>query len=60
MVVQYWKQKGISGFIVFKYRLRRLEGQPTLTTSKVTIRHQLFSTVDPTASLYTVEDKEDR
>ncbi|OMO72415.1 hypothetical protein COLO4_27624 [Corchorus olitorius] len=34
-VVQYWEQKGISGFTVFKYRLRRLEGQPTLTTSQV-------------------------
>ncbi|WRX21711.1 SET domain - like 10 [Theobroma cacao] len=34
-VVKYWAEKGISGFTVFKYRLRRLEGQPTLTTSQV-------------------------
>ncbi|KAF2322964.1 hypothetical protein GH714_032477 [Hevea brasiliensis] len=34
-VVQYWAEKGISGFTVFKYRLRRLEGQPTLTTNQV-------------------------
>ncbi|XVF59943.1 hypothetical protein PTKIN_Ptkin08bG0002400 [Pterospermum kingtungense] len=34
-VVQYWAEKGISGFTVFKYRLKRLEGQPTLTTSQV-------------------------
>ncbi|XVF57692.1 hypothetical protein PTKIN_Ptkin07bG0002400 [Pterospermum kingtungense] len=34
-VVEHWKEKGISGFIVFKYRLRRVEGQPTLTTSQV-------------------------
>ncbi|XVF16103.1 hypothetical protein REPUB_Repub10bG0002400 [Reevesia pubescens] len=34
-VVQYWAEKGISGFTVFKYRLKRLEGQSTLTTSQV-------------------------
>ncbi|KAJ8773101.1 hypothetical protein K2173_028278 [Erythroxylum novogranatense] len=34
-VVQYWAEKGISGFNVFKYRLRRLEGQPLLTTNQV-------------------------
>ncbi|KAK8716906.1 hypothetical protein V6N13_044197 [Hibiscus sabdariffa] len=34
-VVQYWAEKGISGFTVFKYRLRRLEGQPILTTNQV-------------------------
>ncbi|EEF49335.1 histone-lysine n-methyltransferase, suvh, putative [Ricinus communis] len=34
-VVQYWAEKGISGFTVYKYRLRRLEGQPTLTTNQV-------------------------
>ncbi|XVF13830.1 hypothetical protein REPUB_Repub09cG0002100 [Reevesia pubescens] len=38
-VVQYWAEKGISGFTVFKYRLRRLEGQPTLTTSQVQFTH---------------------
>ncbi|RXH69693.1 hypothetical protein DVH24_037477 [Malus domestica] len=34
-VVQYWAEKGISGFTVFKYRLRRMEGQPVLTTNQV-------------------------
>ncbi|KAG2709923.1 hypothetical protein I3843_04G001400 [Carya illinoinensis] len=34
-VVQYWAEKGISGFTVYKYRLRRLEGQPILTTNQV-------------------------
>ncbi|KAF9606708.1 hypothetical protein IFM89_027752 [Coptis chinensis] len=34
-VVQYWAEKGVSGFTVFKYRLRRIEGQPVLTTSQV-------------------------
>lgn len=34
-VVQYWAEKGLSGFTVFKYRLRRLEGQPILTTNQV-------------------------
>eukprot|EP01018_Ginkgo_biloba_P017388 Gb_31631 [translate_table: standard] len=34
-VVQYWAEKGLSGFTVFKFRLRRLEGQPVLTTDQV-------------------------
>lgn len=34
-VVQYWAEKGLSGFTVFKYRLRRMEGQPILTTNQV-------------------------
>ncbi|KAE8735122.1 Histone-lysine N-methyltransferase, H3 lysine-9 specific SUVH4 [Hibiscus syriacus] len=34
-VVQYWAEKGISGFTVFKYQLRRLEGQSILTTNQV-------------------------
>lgn len=34
-VVKYWAEKGISGFTVFKYRLKRLEGQPLLTTNQV-------------------------
>ncbi|XP_048433651.1 histone-lysine N-methyltransferase, H3 lysine-9 specific SUVH4 isoform X2 [Pyrus x bretschneideri] len=34
-VVQYWAEKGLSGFTVFKYRLRRIEGQPVLTTNQV-------------------------
>ncbi|XP_044466136.1 histone-lysine N-methyltransferase, H3 lysine-9 specific SUVH4-like isoform X2 [Mangifera indica] len=38
-VEQYWAEKGISGFTVFKYRLRRLEGQPILTTNQVHFAH---------------------
>lgn len=34
-VIKYWAEKGISGFTVFKFRLRRLEGQPILTTNQV-------------------------
>ncbi|XP_020218226.1 histone-lysine N-methyltransferase, H3 lysine-9 specific SUVH4 [Cajanus cajan] len=34
-VVNYWAEKGISGFTVYKFRLRRLEGQSTLTTNQV-------------------------
>ncbi|KAJ7971785.1 histone-lysine N-methyltransferase, H3 lysine-9 specific SUVH4 [Quillaja saponaria] len=34
-VVTYWAEKGISGFTVFKYRLRRVDGQPLLTTNQV-------------------------
>ncbi|CAH9116891.1 unnamed protein product [Cuscuta epithymum] len=34
-VVNYWAEKGISGFTVFKFRLKRLEGQPPLTTNQV-------------------------
>ncbi|KAK3138901.1 hypothetical protein QOZ80_5AG0374900 [Eleusine coracana subsp. coracana] len=34
-VVNYWPQQGAQGNLVFKYRLRRLEGQPPLTTSQV-------------------------
>ncbi|TKY62973.1 Histone-lysine N-methyltransferase, H3 lysine-9 specific SUVH4 [Spatholobus suberectus] len=38
-VVNYWAEKGISGFTVYKFRLRRLEGQPTLTTNQVYFTH---------------------
>lgn len=34
-VVKYWAEKGVSGFTVFKFRLKRLEGQPDLTTNQV-------------------------
>ncbi|GAU47716.1 hypothetical protein TSUD_325060 [Trifolium subterraneum] len=34
-VVNYWAEKGISGFTVYKFRLRRIDGQPTLTTQQV-------------------------
>ncbi|RZC91601.1 hypothetical protein C5167_027665 [Papaver somniferum] len=34
-VVGYWAEKGVSGYTIFKYRLKRLEGQPILTTNQV-------------------------
>ncbi|CAN8256404.1 unnamed protein product [Cochlearia groenlandica] len=34
-VIEYWAEKGFSGFTVFKYRLKRVEGQPELTTNQV-------------------------
>ncbi|KAI3717591.1 hypothetical protein L1987_69307 [Smallanthus sonchifolius] len=34
-VVKYWAEKGVSGFTVYKFRLKRMEGQPSLTTEQV-------------------------
>ncbi|CAN6811012.1 unnamed protein product [Brassica oleracea] len=34
-VVKYWAEKGVSGFTVYKYQLKRKEGQPELTTNQV-------------------------
>ncbi|XP_024522726.1 histone-lysine N-methyltransferase, H3 lysine-9 specific SUVH4 [Selaginella moellendorffii] len=34
-VVDYWAERGISGFKVYKFKLRRCEGQPALTTEQV-------------------------
>ncbi|XP_059640250.1 histone-lysine N-methyltransferase, H3 lysine-9 specific SUVH4-like [Cornus florida] len=34
-VSNFWAEKGVSGFTVFKFRLQRLEGQPLLTTDQV-------------------------
>ncbi|XP_055804982.1 histone-lysine N-methyltransferase, H3 lysine-9 specific SUVH4 isoform X2 [Solanum dulcamara] len=34
-IVNYWAEKGISGFTVYKFRLKRIEGQPVLTTNQV-------------------------
>ncbi|KAF6156723.1 hypothetical protein GIB67_010995 [Kingdonia uniflora] len=34
-VVKHWVEYGVSKFIVHKYRLRRLGGQPALTTNQV-------------------------
>ncbi|XP_015063424.1 histone-lysine N-methyltransferase, H3 lysine-9 specific SUVH4 isoform X1 [Solanum pennellii] len=34
-VVNYWAEKGISGFTVYKFRLKRIKGQPVLTTNQV-------------------------
>lgn len=34
-IIDYWAERGLSGFTVFKFRLRRLEGQPVLTTDQV-------------------------
>lgn len=38
-VVDYWADKGVSGFTVYKFRLKRLEGQPPLTTKEVSFTH---------------------
>ncbi|KAF3339001.1 histone-lysine N-methyltransferase, H3 lysine-9 specific SUVH4-like protein [Carex littledalei] len=35
MVTDYWPEKGLQKFIVYKYKLKRLEGQKQLTTSQV-------------------------
>ncbi|XAR52062.1 Histone-lysine N-methyltransferase [Bertholletia excelsa] len=34
-VVKYWAEKGVSGFTVYKFQLKRLEGQPLLITNQV-------------------------
>uniref|UniRef100_A0A7N0T7Q8 Uncharacterized protein n=1 Tax=Kalanchoe fedtschenkoi TaxID=63787 RepID=A0A7N0T7Q8_KALFE len=34
-VVKYWPEQGLSGFTVYKYKLRRLNGQASLTTNQV-------------------------
>ncbi|KQK11317.1 hypothetical protein BRADI_2g59430v3 [Brachypodium distachyon] len=34
-VVDDWVQNGVQGHVVFKYKLKRIEGQPSLTTSEV-------------------------
>lgn len=34
-VHRYWAEEGVSGFTVYKFRLKRLDGQPTLTTNQV-------------------------
>ncbi|XP_072965269.1 histone-lysine N-methyltransferase, H3 lysine-9 specific SUVH4 isoform X3 [Typha angustifolia] len=34
-VEDYWPEKGLSGFTVYRYRLKRLEGQKSLTTTQV-------------------------
>ncbi|WOL03754.1 histone-lysine N-methyltransferase, H3 lysine-9 specific SUVH4 [Canna indica] len=34
-VVKYWAEKGVRGYTVYKYKLRRLKGQPRLTTNLV-------------------------
>lgn len=38
-VVDYWADKGVSGFTVYKFRLKRLDGQPPLTTKEVSFTH---------------------
>ncbi|XP_073117002.1 histone-lysine N-methyltransferase, H3 lysine-9 specific SUVH4 isoform X1 [Elaeis guineensis] len=38
-VGRYWAEKGISGFTVFKYQLKRLEAQPRLMTGQVRFTH---------------------
>ncbi|XP_076928030.1 histone-lysine N-methyltransferase, H3 lysine-9 specific SUVH4-like [Bidens hawaiensis] len=34
-VSEFWPAEGVSGFIVYKYRLKRLAGQPILTSNQV-------------------------
>ncbi|KAL1352566.1 hypothetical protein HN51_016557 [Arachis hypogaea] len=34
-VIKYWAEKGISGFTVYKFQLKRIEGQPLMTTNQV-------------------------
>lgn len=34
-VHQYWAEKGAAGFTVFKYRLKRIPGQPKLISNQV-------------------------
>lgn len=34
-VVGSWAEKGVSVYTIFKYRLKRLEGQPILTANQV-------------------------
>ncbi|ONK56108.1 uncharacterized protein A4U43_C10F4210 [Asparagus officinalis] len=34
-VVKTWAEKGAAGFTVYKYRLKRITGQPSLTTNQV-------------------------
>ncbi|MCO5597774.1 hypothetical protein L7F22_051856 [Adiantum nelumboides] len=34
-VNDYWAEEGISGFTLYKYRLKRVDGQPLLTTNQV-------------------------
>lgn len=41
-VVNCWAEKGVSGYTVYKFRLKRLEGQPSLTTNQVFIGPTIF------------------
>lgn len=41
-VVNYWAEKGVSGFTVYKFRMKRIEGQPELTTNQVSVLSQMF------------------
>ncbi|XP_039040088.1 uncharacterized protein LOC120178237 [Hibiscus syriacus] len=41
-VTDYWDEKGISGFKVFKYRLKRLQGQDNLMTRNQAIYFSLI------------------
>lgn len=34
-VDRYWAEKGVSGFTVYKFQLKRCEGQPPLKTKEV-------------------------
>ena len=39
----YWGEKGVSGFLVYRFRLRRLPGQPDITSSEVHWRDYISS-----------------
>lgn len=39
----YWGEKGVSGFLVYRFRLRRLPGQPDITSSEVHWREYISS-----------------
>ncbi|XP_019078091.1 histone-lysine N-methyltransferase, H3 lysine-9 specific SUVH4 isoform X2 [Vitis vinifera] len=48
MINEYWEEKGISGFIVFKYKLDRFGGQPK-ASSKVLFSNKKSSSRAPSA-----------
>lgn len=39
----YWGEKGISGFLVYRFRLRRLPGQPDISSNEVHWREYISS-----------------
>lgn len=57
-VVNYWSENGVSGFNVYKFRLKRLDGQPLLTTDQVFIGLTIFLTKVPNLDLSRVSTSE--
>ncbi|RYR04713.1 hypothetical protein Ahy_B06g084489 isoform D [Arachis hypogaea] len=41
-VIKYWAEKGISGFTVYKFQLKRIEGQPLMTTNQYGLRYLIL------------------